>query len=105
VLAERAQEGLARREADIARREREAKGVESRLSQWSDELRRREGELEVRGLRVEHVAYLSSQPQVHRAKVGRNEPCPCGAGRKYKRCHGSPASQRPDASGAGGLKG
>jgi preprotein translocase subunit SecA len=22
------------------------------------------------------------------AKVGRNDPCPCGSGRKYKRCHG-----------------
>jgi hypothetical protein len=22
------------------------------------------------------------------AKVGRNEPCPCGSGKKYKRCHG-----------------
>jgi preprotein translocase subunit SecA len=22
------------------------------------------------------------------AKVGRNEPCPCGSGQKYKRCHG-----------------
>jgi preprotein translocase subunit SecA len=22
-------------------------------------------------------------------KVGRNEPCPCGSGKKYKRCHGS----------------
>ena len=22
-------------------------------------------------------------------KVGRNEPCPCGAGRKYKHCHGA----------------
>jgi preprotein translocase subunit SecA len=22
-------------------------------------------------------------------KVGRNEPCPCGSGRKYKKCHGS----------------
>jgi len=21
-------------------------------------------------------------------KVGRNDPCPCGSGRKYKRCHG-----------------
>jgi len=27
---------------------------------------------------------------VHRAqqKVGRNEPCPCGSGKKYKKCHG-----------------
>jgi hypothetical protein len=24
------------------------------------------------------------------AKVGRNDPCPCGNGEKYKKCHGSP---------------
>jgi hypothetical protein len=24
-------------------------------------------------------------------KVGRNDPCPCGSGRKYKQCHGRPA--------------
>ena len=22
------------------------------------------------------------------ARVGRNEPCPCGSGKKYKQCHG-----------------
>jgi len=22
-------------------------------------------------------------------KVGRNDPCPCGSGRKYKKCHGA----------------
>jgi preprotein translocase subunit SecA len=21
-------------------------------------------------------------------RVGRNDPCPCGSGKKYKRCHG-----------------
>jgi len=21
-------------------------------------------------------------------KVGRNDPCPCGSGKKFKRCHG-----------------
>jgi preprotein translocase subunit SecA len=21
-------------------------------------------------------------------KVGRNEPCPCGSGKKFKQCHG-----------------
>ena len=26
--------------------------------------------------------------QVAEAKVGRNEPCPCGSGKKYKKCHG-----------------
>jgi hypothetical protein len=25
---------------------------------------------------------------VAEAKVGRNEPCPCGSGKKYKKCHG-----------------
>ena len=24
----------------------------------------------------------------HSNKVGRNEPCPCGSGKKYKKCHG-----------------
>ena len=23
-------------------------------------------------------------------KIGRNQPCPCGSGKKYKKCHGSP---------------
>ncbi|EOX4422747.1 preprotein translocase subunit SecA [Vibrio alginolyticus] len=31
----------------------------------------------------------SSQPMVRdERKVGRNEPCPCGSGKKYKQCHG-----------------
>ena len=25
-------------------------------------------------------------------KVGRNEPCPCGSGKKYKKCHGAAAA-------------
>jgi preprotein translocase subunit SecA len=25
-------------------------------------------------------------------KVGRNEPCPCGSGKKYKKCHGANAA-------------
>jgi preprotein translocase subunit SecA len=31
---------------------------------------------------------------IHRAapKVGRNDPCPCGSGRKYKKCHGAAAA-------------
>ncbi len=26
------------------------------------------------------------------AKVGRNAPCPCGSGKKYKKCHGAPVA-------------
>ncbi len=33
------------------------------------------------------------QPAVNRdAKVGRNDPCPCGSGKKYKKCHGAGVS-------------
>ena len=28
------------------------------------------------------------QPIRVEEKVGRNEPCPCGSGKKYKNCHG-----------------
>lgn len=27
----------------------------------------------------------------HSPRVGRNDPCPCGSGRKYKKCCGDPA--------------
>jgi len=35
----------------------------------------------------------TSQRTVQRkeAKVGRNDPCPCGSGKKYKKCHGTAA--------------
>ena len=29
-----------------------------------------------------------TQPVRVEQKVGRNEPCPCGSGKKYKKCHG-----------------
>ena len=28
------------------------------------------------------------QPVTVEKRVGRNEPCPCGSGKKYKQCHG-----------------
>ena len=30
----------------------------------------------------------TTQPRQVEKKVGRNEPCPCGSGKKYKHCHG-----------------
>jgi len=35
----------------------------------------------------------SARPQPIRAaqKIGRNDPCPCGSGKKYKKCHGAVA--------------
>jgi preprotein translocase subunit SecA len=40
-------------------------------------------------------------------KIGRNDPCPCGSGKKYKYCHGRasavPAEDRPQGSDRAGL--
>jgi hypothetical protein len=44
-------------------------------------------------------------------QVGRNEPCPCGSGKKYKRCHGVEAAPKlgapkmPTLPGVGGAPG
>ncbi|MDP3982384.1 MAG: preprotein translocase subunit SecA [bacterium] len=37
-----------------------------------------------------HPIPLAQAPVVHAQakKVGRNDPCPCGSGKKYKKCHG-----------------
>lgn len=37
----------------------------------------------------------TTQRQVRRDgdKIGRNSPCPCGSGKKYKRCHGAPGAE------------
>ncbi len=38
---------------------------------------------------AEEVQLASGQPVVREGvKVGRNDPCPCGSGKKYKQCHG-----------------
>jgi preprotein translocase subunit SecA len=52
----------------------------------------------VENVRLQHADYDTAlgegepapKPQPARAgqKVGRNDPCPCGSGRKYKHCHG-----------------
>ena len=32
---------------------------------------------------------LTEPRRIITKKIGRNEPCPCGSGKKYKQCHGS----------------
>ena len=32
---------------------------------------------------------VSNSPQAANGGVSRNSPCPCGSGKKYKRCHGA----------------
>ena len=88
VFAQRATEELANREAKIVAREREVDTDEARMREWSGLLRRREGEVEAREQRAESMSKLTSRHSTGRAKIGRNERCPCGSGLKYKHCHG-----------------
>jgi preprotein translocase subunit SecA len=32
---------------------------------------------------------VKKKPKVNKETVGRNDPCPCGSGKKYKNCHGA----------------
>jgi SEC-C motif domain protein len=32
---------------------------------------------------------VDRRPQSAAARVGRNDPCPCGSGKKFKKCHGA----------------
>jgi preprotein translocase subunit SecA len=56
----------------------------------------REQKAEVSGLQGErkeaqHSPGSTTPSTVRRStpKVGRNDPCPCGSGKKYKKCHGA----------------
>ena len=58
------------------------------MRERSERLRRWEDALEAREQQAETVSKLTSPHSTGRAKIGRNERCPCGSGRKYKHCHG-----------------
>ena len=66
-----------------------------RLQTLYSELGREKEAREVRGrlkkIEPVGVSALDTEPQVpvRVTKVGRNEPCPCGSGRKYKKCCGA----------------
>ncbi len=45
--------------------------------------------------RPEKSAPAARAPVKAAAKVGRNDPCPCGSGKKYKKCHGT-SEDRPN---------
>jgi preprotein translocase subunit SecA len=40
----------------------------------------------------EEPSQRQNSPRRTAAKIGRNEPCPCGSGKKYKKCHGQPGA-------------
>ena len=38
---------------------------------------------------AERVDFTGKIPKISVPKVGRNDPCPCGSGKKFKKCHGT----------------
>jgi uncharacterized protein YecA (UPF0149 family) len=60
---------------------------ERELDDRAAQLRRVEDLLREREARLQRKAAVITGARTV-AKVGRNEPCPCGSGLKYKRCHG-----------------
>jgi uncharacterized protein len=45
----------------------------------------------------EVMALLAQEEAVRYASVGRNAPCPCGSGKKFKRCHSNASHERTRA--------
>ncbi len=88
VFAQQAAEKLVNREARIEAREHKVDTDESRMRGRNERLRRWEDELEAREQQAEFASKLTSGHSTASSKIGRNERCPCGSGRKYKRCHG-----------------
>jgi preprotein translocase subunit SecA len=73
---------------------------EEMIRQYQRRKRREQAEMQMMG------GGITEKPQqvIRREKIGRNDPCPCGSGKKYKKCHGAPVAvagggQKPGSSG------
>jgi preprotein translocase subunit SecA len=68
---------------------------EEMIRQYQRRKRREQAQMQMIG------AGAAEKPQqvIRREKIGRNDPCPCGSGKKYKKCHGAVA--RPGRSPGG----
>jgi preprotein translocase subunit SecA len=64
-----------------AKPEEEAKQIERRQRQQQRDLQFQAGPAQAE----------APKPVRTGAKIGRNDPCPCGSGKKYKKCHGAEA--------------
>lgn len=54
-----------------------------KLDSWANVFNEAEQEEIAKQFRTDHIAVSD--------KIGRNDPCPCGSGLKYKKCHGKNA--------------
>lgn len=76
----------------IQQADEELSGLQTNEGEIENELRNTgvvpaslEGSSVLQGAQKRHAP---AQRMIHAEKVGRNDPCPCGSGKKYKKCHG-----------------
>jgi preprotein translocase subunit SecA len=67
---------------------------EEMIRQYQRRKRREQSEMQMVG----GGSMEKPQQVIRREKIGRNDPCPCGSGKKYKKCHGAAV---PVPAGAG----
>jgi len=58
---------------------------EEMIRQYQQRKRREQREMQMVG----GGAVEKPKQVIRREKIGRNDPCPCGSGKKYKKCHGA----------------
>ena len=73
--------------------ERMPKTVAPQSSEFAKLMKEAEPELKKMGFDVDYESGFGEfskveNGKVKKIKVGRNDPCPCGSGKKYKKCHG-----------------
>jgi preprotein translocase subunit SecA len=73
---------------------------EEMIRQYQQRKRREQREMQMIG----GGAVEKPQQVIRREKIRRNDPCPCGSGKKYKKCHGAagPGTAGPLAAGPKG---
>jgi preprotein translocase subunit SecA len=72
-------------EEEQAAREEQAR----RQADYEQEMRERQAaQAEARQQNLQQQQQMKNQPVQKQQKIDRNDPCPCGSGKKYKSCHG-----------------
>jgi uncharacterized protein YchJ len=76
-------------DAEVAAKQRGTAGAVAAAA--ANAAARRAGQAQPAGRAAQQPGSVESRVEPvrrDRPKVGRNDPCPCGSGKKYKKCHG-----------------
>jgi preprotein translocase subunit SecA len=61
------------------------------LREWRESIQEEREPKPVKTRNIQSLSFAPSftpPPETTELKVGRNDPCPCGSGKKFKHCHG-----------------